>query len=267
MVSSLVLFTALALCAHMQGAPENAHQVRQADGEPAPSSVSGSCHFWRGKDGKVGLTGFPGRDGEDGEKGMTGPPGPQGPPGTPGVGLVVYTRWGNTSCPSTEGTSLVYSGITAGSKWSNTGGGANYLCMPEDPDYSTFNAGVQAYSQVYGTEYETPNAQTALPGVHKHNVPCAVCRTQQETVLMIPAKTQCPASWREEYQGYLMSNYQSSSHYRTMYECVDGNPETIRGSAGDSHAAVFYHVEANCNGLPCGPYDPEKELTCVVCTI
>jgi hypothetical protein len=82
---------------------------------------------------------------------------------------------------------------------------------------------------------------------------------------MIPAKTQCPTSWRKEYQGYLMS--ESQSHRRSMYECVDGNPETIRGSAGDSHAAVFYHVEANCNGLPCGPYDPEKELTCVVCTI
>ena len=139
--------------------------------------------------------------------------------------------------------------------------------MPEDPDYSIYKSGVQAYSQVYGTEYETQSGQTALPGVHNHNVPCAVCRTQQETVLMIPAKTQCPDSWREEYQGYLMSTAQSSSHYRTMFECVDGNPETIPGSAGSTNGAVFYHVEANCNGLPCGPYDPQKELTCVVCTI
>ena len=126
-----------------------------------------SCRCRDGRDGRDGLTGLPGRDGEDGEKGnkgMTGPPGPQGPPGTPGVGSVVYTRWGNTSCPSTEGTSLVYSGITASSLWSSTGGGASYLCMPEDPDYSTFNAGVQADSQLYGTEYQTQNGQTALPG-------------------------------------------------------------------------------------------------------
>ena len=82
---------------------------------------------------------------------------------------------------------------------------------------------------------------------------------------MIPAKTQCPASWREEYQGYLMS--QSNSQQRTMFECVDGNPETISGSAADTNGALFYHVEADCNGLPCGPYDPQKELTCVVCTI
>ena len=28
----------------------------------------------------------------------------------------------------------------------------------------------------------------------------------------------------------------------------------------------FYHVEANCNGMLCPPYDPQKELTCAVCT-
>ena len=64
-----------------------------------------------------------------------------------------------------------------------------------------------------------------------------------------------------------MTAAQSSPHYRTMYECVDGNPETIPGSAANTNGAVFFHVEANCNGLPCGPYDPQKELTCVVCTI
>ena len=84
---------------------------------------------------------------------------------------------------------------------------------------------------------------------------------------MIPAKTQCPTSWREEYQGYLMSTHDASPHYRTMYECVDENPETISGTAADTECAVFYHVEATCTGLPCGPYVAEKELTCVVCTI
>ncbi len=31
--------------------------------------------------------------------------------------------------------------------------------------------------------------------------------------------------------------------------------------------ALFFHVEAECGGMQCPPYDPEKELTCVVCTI
>ena len=109
---------------------------------------------------------------------MKGPPGLQGPPGTPGAGSVVYTRWGRTSCPPTA--SLVYSGRAAGSWFGNTGGGANYLCMPNDPDYSTYNPGVQDHSPLYGTEYETP-PHIALPGVYNHNVPCAVCCTQQES--------------------------------------------------------------------------------------
>ena len=116
-----------------------------------------SCDPLRGKEGRDGLPGLPGRDGRDGEKGdvgMKGPPGLQGPPGTPGAGSVVYTRWGRTSCPPTA--SLVYSGRAAGSWYGNTGGGANYLCMPNDPDYSTYNPGVQGHSPLYGTEYETP---------------------------------------------------------------------------------------------------------------
>ena len=250
-------------------ASTNSRQVNDTD-VASPNAVSTeSCDPLRGREGRDGLPGLPGRDGKDGERGVEGPMGHhglQGPPGTPGAGAVVYTRWGRTTCPPTDGTSLVYSGRTAGSWWANTGGGANYLCMPNDPDYSNFNPGVQDHSPIYGTEYQTvPNI--ALPGVCDHNVPCAVCRTRQETVLMIPAKTQCPDSWRVEYTGYLMSTKKFQNHYRTMYECVDSNPETIPGSAVNTNGAVFYHVEANCNGLPCGPYDPQKELTCVVCTI
>ena len=56
------------------------------------------------------------------------------------------------------------------------------------------------------------------------------------------------------------------SHHRNTYECVDKNPESIPGSAASTNGALFYHVEATCNGLPCPPYDPQKELTCALCT-
>ena len=61
-----------------------------------------------------------------------------------------------------------------------------------------------------------------------------------------------------------MSDYRN--HHRTMYECVDKNPDSVPGSASDTNGAFFYHVEANCNGMLCPPYDPQKELTCAVCT-
>ena len=47
---------------------------------------------------------------------------------------------------------------------------------------------------------------------------------------------------------------------------MDKDPEAVRGEAANTDGAVFYHTEAVCNGIDCPPYDPEKELTCVVCT-
>ena len=82
---------------------------------------------------------------------------------------------------------------------------------------------------------------------------------------MIPAKTVCPTNWTLEYIGYLMSEYHSS--HRTMYECVDKEPESVEGLNSRSNPrALFDPVEPSCNGLSCSPYDDEKELTCVVCT-
>ena len=224
----------------------------------------------RGRDGRDGVPGKDGRDGRDGERGepgVQGPAGEKGEQGSPGPasGGVTYIRWGKTSCPSEQGTELVYHGITAGSWYSNRGGGANYLCMPHNPQYGEYLAGVQGNSLIYGTEYQLNRGGPISSTLHDHNVPCAVCYVStRETVLMLPARLECPSFWTLEYTGYLMSH--ANGHHRTMFECVDKNPNTIPGSAANTNGAEFYHVEANCNGLPCGPYDPEKELTCAVCT-
>ena len=65
-------------------------------------------------------------------------------------------------------------------------------------------------------------------------------------------------------------NLMSENHNnngRSMYECVDKNPETVPGlNAYNSPTAFFDLVEPLCNGLSCAPCDDEKELTCVVCT-
>ncbi len=211
----------------------------------------------------------PGEKGEKGEQGEIGPVGPPGPSG-PVSGGVVYTRWGKSSCPNTPGTLLLYAGRTGGSFYNEEGGGANYLCMPEDPEYDSslyYQAGTQNYASVYGTEYELgPSFEK-----HNHNVPCAVCFVQtRETVLMIPAKASCPQSWTREYYGYLMTAYKGHSREvrgRTMFECVDKDQESIPGSSGNGNGALFYHTEASCNGLPCPSYNDHQELNCVVCTM
>ena len=236
---------------------------RQEDDSSCPN-----IEVLRGRDGRDGLpgpTGPAGNDGKNGEIGDTGPMGPPGPPG-PSSGGVTYIRWGRTVCPSEAGTELVYEGIAAGSHYDTKGGSATHLCLPEVPVYSNYEPGVQSYSPLNGMEYEVPNAIDR--NLHDHNVPCAVCyASTRSTVLMVPARNFCPSSsWTLEYSGYIMSERVHNSHHRSSFQCVDKDAESIPGTRSQADGALFYHVEATCNGIPCGPYDPQKELTCALCT-
>ena len=218
-----------------------------------------------------GRDGLPGRDGP---QGPAGPPGPVGPPG-PRSGGAIYTRWGKSSCPQIAGTELVYSGLTGGSNYNQQGGGANYLCMPTDPEYSPAlryrpghtNVDTNGHAtHVYGAEYQFP-----LQGTHNYNVPCAVCYVStRPTMMMIPAKYRCPSTWTTEYNGYLMTQYRG--YHRSTFECVDDDQEALHYSVGNTDGALFYHTEAECSHghLPCSDredsYRQGKELNCVVCT-
>ena len=197
---------------------------------------------------------IPGRDGQ---------PGPPGPPGPVGGGAV-YTRWGKSTCPTVPGTSMLYSGITGGTHYLHEGGGGNYLCMPKVPQYSLpSHPGVRGHAYVYGGEYWQP-----IQGHIYHNVPCAVCEVSNRIKkLMIPARATCPSSWTLEYRGYIMTTYIGKGRGRGTFECIDEDQESLPGNGlQDSHAFYFHHVEAGCAGIPCPPYNPNKELNCVVCT-
>ena len=180
----------------------------------------------------------------------------------------MYTRWGRTTCSNTTGTQLLYAGRAGGSYFQEQGGGANYLCLPEQPQYSTYTTGTQSgRAYLYGAEYKTAGIDNGpLRSFNEHNVPCAVCYTSTRgTVVMIPARTTCPSSWTREYYGYLMA--ERSLHRRTMFECMDHSPQSVPGSISRTYGVLFYHTEVKCNyGIPCPPYDTQKEVMCVVCT-
>ena len=236
-------------------------------GEMGPPGQKGD----KGIHGMQGPIGISGPRGPAGEKGMRGDPGLRGPQGEQGVqgppsGGATYTRWGRTTCPTGQGTELVYAGRAGGTHWEHKGGAANYICLPDDPDHLQYQSGVQAQSYVTGVEYNY-ESHPSLSSVNGHNVPCAVCYVATRSVsLMIPAKTQCPTLWTLEYIGHLMAGrFIHNSH--TTYECVDKDPESVPGlNAYSNPRALFYLVEPQCGGLSCPPYDAEKELTCVVCT-
>ena len=218
--------------------------------------------------GPRGPAGEKGQRGNRGEKGVQGDPGLRGPQGQHGsqAGGTVYTRWGRTTCPTGQGAQLLYAGRAGGTNTHDKGGGGNILCLPNNPDHLQFRSGVQGQNYITGVEYFY-NGLSSLSTHTWYNVPCAVCYVANRTTsLMIPAKTQCPTYWTLEYIGYLMSEYRDRTS-RSLYECVDKDPENIAGTSQHSvPAAIFHLVEPKCNGLSCPPYDATKELTCVVCT-
>ncbi len=45
-------------------------------------------------------------------------------------------------------------------------------------------------------------------------------------------------------------------HKRTSFQCVDKEMKVMPGSQANAEGALFYHIEADCNGLPCcRPYN------------
>ena len=256
-------FTCLSVSAQTNSSCPHLELLQGRDGRDGRDGMPGSS----GPQGPQGERGDPGGpQGPRGLTGQTGPSGPTGDTGPPGPksGGVTYIRWGKSSCPDVAGTELLYAGRAAGSFWDKNGGGSNYLCMPQVPQYTLrYAPGSQSYSEVFGTEYQGP-----VVGTDNHNVPCAVCSASTRVgLLMIPARTSCPTGWTKEYYGYLMSEASLwLDRVRSTFECVDKDQESIPGSQADTNGALFYHVEANCNGLPCPPYNNYKELNCVVCT-
>ena len=107
-----------------------------------------------GRDGLPGPAGAPGKDGRDGTNGQKGDKGERGEPGMVGPvsGGATYTRWGRTSCPIITGTSLVYSGRAGKSFFTQSGGGGNYQCLPNNPEYGRYAPGVQGRAPIYGVE-------------------------------------------------------------------------------------------------------------------
>ena len=180
-----------------------------------------------------------------------------------GASGVAYTRWGRTSCPTSSRTTKLYSGRVVGSNYNIHGGGANYLCAPDNVQY--LDSAVSAKgstSALIGTEYEG-----TLAGTQNHNVPCSVCYAENRGVkLMIPASISCPSSWTVEYRGFLVTSH--DGHRRNnVYECLDENAENIPNSQHNTDGALFYHVIGTCAaGAPCPPFQKNRVIACVVCT-
>ena len=163
---------------------------------------------------------------------------------------------------------LVLLGIMGGERYEHPGGGTNYLCLPHNPKYDKYKDGHQQAGYVHGTEYQVNdyNGDPFKRNLHDHDAPCVVCFVKSRgSMLMMPARNDCPSGWTEEYHGYLMTNRYNRKH-SSDFICIDGDPEYVPGSHANKDGALLYAVEGVCGSLPCLPYVSGRELTCAVCT-
>ena len=151
-----------------------------------------------------------------------------------------------------------------GEYYDHQGGGANYLCLPSNPKYDKYKNGHQSAGYMYGTEYEVNHI--FKKNIADHDAPCVVCFVESRgSMLMMPARNDCPSGWTEEYHGYLMTAYYNQKNQKDFI-CVDEDAEYVSGSGANKNGALLYSVEGQCGSLPCGPYVSGRELTCAVCT-
>ncbi|PVD19679.1 hypothetical protein C0Q70_20169 [Pomacea canaliculata] len=170
----------------------------------------------------------------------------------------VYTRWGSKMCSSSGAT--VYSGYVAGSWYTHTGSGANYLCLTPNPVASNVTKPYYVAS-LYGAEYEvTTRAENDQDAV------CAVCFVKTRSVnIMIPGTNKCPTGWSSEYTGLLMSGYDGHAG-STEFICVDSKLEGRNSSSANNNGRLLYLVAGYCGSLPCPPYLNNYILQCVFCS-
>ena len=93
---------------------------------------------------------------------------------------------------STTGLLFIIEGSVGGSHYVYEGAAVNYLCLPNKPE-SLSRTGGSAY--LYGGEYG--NTEFGLQD--GDDVPCAVCRTTANSVVMIPVLVNCYSGWTRQY--------------------------------------------------------------------
>ena len=147
------------------------------------------------------------------------------------------------------------------------------LCLPHNPDDAPpdFPTSLQFagwVSHLHGSEYQFTYQKYTL----NDDVPCAVCHVDSaSSVLMIPAKSSCPGSWRVQYNGFLVSSGAVGNipWQAFDYVCLHNDAEYLTEGArrynDDGH--ILYPVQAVCGSLPCPPYKNGQYITCAVCTL
>ena len=152
----------------------------------------------------------------------------------------------------------------AGKRHDISGGGTEFLCLPEQPSWGEHGNSDNKNGQVFSVEYEM-NIGINLKHEYNYNAPCCLCKTNYATTVMIPGLVSCFDGWHLQYIGYLGAGQRYGS--ATNYVCVDSNPKGLPGTGQNEYEATVHNVEIQCGSLNCPPYVNNRQLACVVCSL
>ncbi|GFU03152.1 uncharacterized protein TNCV_2720651 [Trichonephila clavipes] len=196
----------------------------------------------------------------------------------PRIGGAQYIRWGQTKCSNPE-TETTVVGVMATSEIIQDGGSSQFICSPLDPTI----VDPTSYFPGYPGDHEVEDNLKVCPiryvgelkrfkSMFMKQIACVRCRAGLRTsVLVKMADKTCPSDkWTKEYEGYLMAPGQASS--KGEYVCMDKDMiqpvgEVKFGNPDNSHWPEVQEVAIECGSLPCKPYDANRPIPCVVCTI
>jgi len=176
-----------------------------------------------------------------------------------------YVRWGKNTCSGDA--VAVYNGYVASASFDVTGGGKNYICLANSPEWGKVKAGHQGSSILLGAQYAITGETFSLANFNGQDAnqitaPCVLCDSPNNKVIMIPGRINCPSGWYSEYNGYLVALIQHASEWI----CVDATPDPAPGSVKTAWQAAFHPTEVFCGALPCNEYVDGNEVSCVTCS-
>ncbi|XP_061190884.1 uncharacterized protein LOC133199001 [Saccostrea echinata] len=173
-------------------------------------------------------------------------------------GSAVYSLWGGKVCPKHENTRTIYTGFMSSSNIkSERGDPGDFLCLPQVPEYDSSSSVRKVF-----------NEHKSVVSGFTYHLSCAVCQVQLvSSVLMIPAKVTCPADWRLEYVGVLVTAGDKKGGSSARHICIEKNA-LYEGGIEDSRdkGPYLYPVAVECGRIPCPPYKKNDSLSCVVCS-
>ena len=145
-------------------------------------------------------------------------------------------------------------------------GSVEILCIP-DIEVQEFdrNFGLDTQGSVY--QAARLGGDSGAPDIIGDNtLACSLCETQQNTVVMIPARRTCPIGWLLEYEGVLMSSDRQANR-RSSVLCVSLTFEPSFVTEENANGLEIVNENISCtDGNLCDAVNDNFDVRCVVCS-